>query len=233
METQQIENPQGGVQKDTSQNIEQTTSPTKDTSDKLLAGKYKTQEDLEKGYKDLESTHGKKVSEYEQKAKEANERYEQLIAQISTRQQPQPSQEDTYETPEEKLSKEIEALKMKDRQRDVEGIINKFLDANPDLKGEAEQRIALSRFYEINAAKGQYLPLDKILGDTAEAARKDIASLREKVQKEVTEVRTEVKNTETPKGTSKQETVDESEDETFADYIKGRKSQFEQTRRLV
>ncbi len=220
------------TQTDTSQKTEQTTSqPQTETSEKLLAGKYKTQDELIKGHKELESMHGKTVSDYESKIKEANERYEQLIAQLTTKQQTPP--EETYETPEEKLQKEVEGLKMKDRQRDIESLTAKFLKDNPDLNGDAEQRIAWQRFQELHASKGQYWPLDKIMQETAEMARKDIASLKEKAIKEVTEVRTEIKINEIPKGTPTKESIETTENESPQDYIKWREEQAARTRRLV
>jgi len=236
METQTIESqPKGTPQADTSQTSEQTTSqPKTDTSEKLYAGKYKTDSDLEKGYKELESKHGKTVAEKEQQIKEANERYEQLVSQLaSNKQNQQTPQEDVYETPEEKLQKEMGTLKQEITQMKLEKITEKFLNDNPDLKGDAEQRIAWQRFTELNQTKGQYWPLDKIMAETAEMARKDIASLKEKVIKEVTESRTEVRHDEIPKGNAVKESVDTSEDETPKDYITWRRKQAEQTRRLV
>ena len=233
METQNVESqPTGTPQADTSQATGQTPSPAKETSDKLYAGKYKAPEELEKGYKELESLHGKTVAEKEQQIKEANERYEQLIAQITTKQQQQP-QEEVYETPEEKLQKEIEGLKLKDRQRDLEKLTEKFLKDNPDLSGEAEQRIAWQRFTELHQSKGQYWPIDRIMQETAEMARKDLASIKEKAIREVSEVRTEVKHNEIPKGTPPREAVDTTEDETPRDYVQWRKEQSAQSRRLV
>jgi len=235
MEAQNTESQSTGPpQADTSQPSGQTPNPSPDTSEKLYAGKYKAPEELEKGYKELESTHGKKISEYDQKLKEADERYNQLITQLTAQQQQtQPVQEDVYETPEEKLMKEVEALKLKDRQRDMESVVNKFLTDNPDLKGDVEQRLALQRFYEINGTKGRYVPLDKILSEVAETTRKDIAALRERVQKEVTETRTELKTAEIPKGTPPHESADTGIDEGPKDYMKWRMEQADRTRRLV
>lgn len=222
------------VQADTSQTGGLTPNPQSDTSEKLLAGKYKDTSELEKAYKELESTHGRKNSEWEQKIKEADERYNQLISQLTTQQQQvQTQQEEIYETPEEKLQKEIEVLKQKDRQRDMESIVNKFLTDNPDLKGDAEQRLALQRFYEVNNAKGRFVPLDKILSETAELARKDIAALRDRVQKEVTETRVELKTSEIPQGSPTHEPVETGIDESPKDYIKWREERANRTRTLV
>lgn len=232
MVEQNLETPKTETPKtDTSQETKQTPSPTKETSEKLYAGKYKAPEELEKGYKELESMHGKAVSEKDQQIKEANERYEQLVSQLTSRQQTQ--QEETYETPEEKLQKEVDTLKIKDRQRDLESLTNKFLEANPDLKGKAEQKISWQIFQELNATKGQYWSIDRMMEETAKQARQELAEIKERAIKEVTEVRNQVKNDEIPKGTPPAESVDTEENETAQDVVRWRREAHARTRSLV
>lgn len=92
-----------------------------DTAEKLLAGKYKTPEDLEKAYKELESRFGKESSEKAELSKVLNE--------VMT-----PSEEDTAST-----SEDLEYSADDKVQRDM--AVLKFIISHGDANAENMKKV--------------------------------------------------------------------------------------------
>lgn len=116
-------------------------SPETDTGQTLLAGKYKSSEDLEHAYKELESKFGQTSSE----AKQAKEQYEQLQQQIAYQQQQQQRQQQEQaqysQTEEERLQQDVQQLKHSVFTGNLQTVQEKFLEANKDLDNELGRSI--------------------------------------------------------------------------------------------
>lgn len=141
----------------------QTEVKTEDTvqEEKLFAGKYKTVEDLEKSYKELESSFGKKTNEYAELTKILNEAFIP----------PEPAAEDTaYDDPGESaaatdpLKRKVTLLEFALTHSDADGeAMKKVLAEDPlvskingdDAKLEYAYYRAKSLTMETNVAEAQ------------------------------------------------------------------------------
>lgn len=97
-----------------------------DTADKLYAGKYKTPEDMEKAYKELESKFGRETSEKADLTRILNEAFTPPEA-------PQAQVEDDYEE-SNPLTEKVERM---ERQSAVQG----FIFTHPDANGSAMNEV--------------------------------------------------------------------------------------------
>lgn len=107
-----------------------------DTGQRRWAEKYKSPEELEKGYKELESKFGQTSSE----AKQAREQYEQLQQQIAYQQQQLQQQQyrdaQYQQTEEERLQQDVQQLKLNVFTDKLQTVQEKFLEANKDLDND-------------------------------------------------------------------------------------------------
>lgn len=208
---------------------EQNASPDgQDTEQQLLAGKYKSPEELAKAYKEVESTLGKKSQEM----KDLENRYNQLMNQFTyaQQQQYQKAQQNEYETDEERLAKEVQGLKAGLAQQANLQLYNSFVSQHEELKGDVERELFDSKIYQARS-ENPYAPPDQILSLALEKTRGTLGRIRESAQRETTETRREVKSQSSPKGTARKEVDSSPKTETYSDYMAWRSSTANSARR--
>jgi hypothetical protein len=96
--------------------------------EQLIAGKFKTQEDLEKGYKELESKFGKEASEKAELTRILNEAFATPEAPATD------TASDTYEETTPQVNQEFEQMKR-------DNAVIKFIVGHQDADGETMKKI--------------------------------------------------------------------------------------------
>jgi len=121
--------PEATQDKAPAQEAEAPEVKAEDTAEeKLLAGKYKTPEDLEKAYKELESKYGSTNSEKAELTRILNEAFAPPAQQEQTQQQD--TANDDFEEPISGTNPEVEAMK-----RDL--ALTKFIINHQNMDGES------------------------------------------------------------------------------------------------
>lgn len=111
------------------ENKESTVNVTDTAEEKLYAGKYKSPEDMEKAYKELESKFGQTNSEKAELSKILNEAF----AEPQQQAQPQEQISDDYEE-DNPLQREVEALKRNQA-------VSNFVFSHPDADASNMQKV--------------------------------------------------------------------------------------------
>lgn len=177
------------------QEVKETAEKAEDTADeKLYAGKYKSPEDLEKGYTELQSKFGKETSEKAELSRILNEAFAAPVEQ-----QPGDGSEFEEDSPQDDRLERIE------RQSAVQGFILNHPDANP-----AEMQKILSEDPMLKQIQGHdakleyaYLKSQNIASPKAiEEAQKTAASQAQSklVEKQAAQVETAKKAEEDDAG---------------------------------
>lgn len=139
--TQTVEAPEATQQ--TEENAEIKATDT--AEEKLYAGKYKSPEDLEKGYTELQSKFGQTTSEKAELSRILNEAFAQPAVAP-------PVVEDTYEEPNP-VNQEIDNLK---RQTAVQGFVMNHQDADAAQMGKVLAEDPLVKQISGHEAKLEY-----------------------------------------------------------------------------
>lgn len=115
---------------------EQSEVKAEDTvKDKLLAGKYKSVEDLEKSYKELESKYGKESSEKAELTRILTDAFTSTDSQTGSQQGDDSTYDQTsYDGYETDLNNETEKLKQ-------DNAVIKFMISHNDVNGDAMQEV--------------------------------------------------------------------------------------------
>ena len=205
-----------------------TASPdSQDTEQKLLAGKYKSPEELEKAYKEAESTLGK----WSQEKKELENRYNQLMNQFAYAQQQQQKAGQEYETEEEKLAKEVQNIKATITQQQGVNMFNEYVGANKELQGNVEKKMFANYLYQARNELGPYANAGQVLDKAKEYTLETLSEIRESARKETVETRKQVKSQQSSQGTARKEVDDSPKVESYTDYMAWRTQQGANARR--